>query len=173
MQTIKKLITVGFVCVGMLFLSSTNSSAQPFTKGDMVINAGIGLGTTYSWGAGLGLPIGGGLEYGITDLETGSIGIGGTFGYVGGTGLDIIYIGGKGSYHYPLEDNDDLDLYGGLSLLYRSFSWDSGYGFGASSGGMVVGFHLGGRYYFSDNIGGYAEIGNNWAWLNAGLVFKL
>lgn len=172
MQTIKRLITVGCLCVGMLLLSNPNASAQSFVEGDMVINGGIGLGTTYSWGAGLGLPFGGGLEYGITNLETGAIGIGGTVGYVGGTGLSILYIGGKGSYHYPLENNEDWDLYGGLSLLYRNFNWGSNF-ISANTSGVTVGFHLGARYYFSDNVGIYAELGNNWAWLNAGVAFKL
>ncbi|MDZ7771901.1 MAG: hypothetical protein U5K31_04065 [Balneolaceae bacterium] len=177
MNTFKKIITLSSLCLGLILFTMADATAQdgdfdpPFSQGDVVINAGIGLGTTYSWGGGLGLPIGGGVEFGVADLETGTIGVGGSVGYVGGTGLSILYIGGKGSYHYPFENSPDLDVYGGLSLLYRNFSWDSS--FIQSSSGLVVGFHLGGRYYFADNIGAYAELGNNWAWLNAGIVFKL
>lgn len=171
----KNIIKITSLLVGLLLTYSMSVQAQPFQEGDLVINGGIGVGTTYSWGAGsLGLPIGGGVEYGITDVEVGSIGVGGDFGFVSGNGLTITYIGGKGSYHFnelfELE-NEDVDLYGGLGIYYRSFSWDNN--FGSSADGMVAGFHLGGRYYFADNLGGYAELGNNWAWLNFGVVYKL
>jgi hypothetical protein len=170
----KKLLTVGTLVIGLIFLSNTNANAQSFGKGDMVINGGIGLGYTYSVAAGLGLPIGGGLEYGVVDLETGSIGVGGTVGYVGGDFFNILYIGAKGSYHFNelLEvENDEWDFYGGISILYRNFNISgSRYNFGS---GIVPGFHAGTRYYFADNIGGYAELGNSFAWLNLGVVFKI
>lgn len=170
----KKLLTYGCLILGMVFFSNSNTLAQSFQEGDAVINGGIGVGTTYSWGAGLGLPIGGGIEYGITDLDVGSIGVGGDVGVVSGSGLTILYIGGKGSYHFNdlfEVENDDLDIYGGLGIYYRNFNYSgSNSSFGS---GMVASFHAGTRYYFSDNIGGYAEIGNNWAWLNAGVIFKL
>ncbi|MDZ7719458.1 MAG: hypothetical protein U5K72_11640 [Balneolaceae bacterium] len=179
----KKLLTVGILVIGLVFLSNTNLHAQSFQKGDFVIDAGIGLGNTYSYGGigtglGLGIPFGAGAEYGIVDLETGSIGVGGSVGYSAGDVIDILYIGAKGSYHFnellELED-EKIDLYGGVTLLYRNISWDyDGFGFSVpGDSGIVPGFHIGGRYYFADNIGGYAELGNNWAWLNLGVVFKL
>ena len=170
----KKLLTVGTLVIGLILYSGTNANAQSFQEGDFVINGGIGLGYTYSVAAGLGLPLGGGVEYGIVDLESGSSGVGGTVGYVGGDFFNILYIGAKGSYHFNelLEvENDDLDLYGGISILYRNFNISgTRYDFGS---GIVPGFHVGTRYYFSDNVGGYAELGNSFAWLNLGVVFKL
>lgn len=157
----------------MLF-SNFSATAQSFQKGDAVINGGIGIGTTYGWGPGLGLPLGGGVEYGVTDFEVGSIGVGGDIGFVSGSGLTILYIGGKGTYHFNdlfEVENDDLDIYGGLGIYYRSLNY-SGSNMTIGSG-MVAGFHAGTRYYFADDIGGYAEIGNNWAWLNLGVIFKL
>lgn len=178
-----KLVKLVCILVGVFLATNINASAQTveadpelnnnFKKGDMVINAGIGLGSTYTWG-GLSMPLGGGLEYGVTDLEVGSIGVGGDLGFISGSGLTITYIGAKGSYHFNemLElENDDLDVYGGLGLYYRHFNYS---GIGSSFGsGVMAGFHVGSRYYFADNIGGYAELGNNWGWLNIGVVFKM
>lgn len=178
----KNLLVIVPLIIGMLTFTSSNLKAQSFQEGDIVVDAGIGLGHTYSFGGfgtglGLGLPFGAGVEYGVTKLNVGTIGVGGNFGYVGGDVLNILYIGARGSYHFNelLElENEKLDLYGGITLLYRNISWDFGGTFNTpGDSGIVPGFHVGGRYYFSDNIGGYAELGNNWAWLNIGVVFKL
>lgn len=139
-----------------------------FREGDIIANVGIGLGSTFSF-AGLGLPLGGGVEYGITD----AIGVGGEIGFVSGGGLTALYIGPKGYYHFnELLDieNEKLDLYAGLSIYYRHFSY-SGFSFGIGSG-IYPGFHIGGRYYFSDNFGAYAELGNSYGWLKAGVCLK-
>lgn len=153
---------------------TTNTQAQNFQEGDFLINAGIGLGTTFAtYGGGFGLPLGGGVEYGITDLETGSIGIGGDVGYVGGSGVSMTTFGVRGSYYLTEVfdvDNEKLDLYAGLGIYYRNFSFSD---FGNWGSGVYPAFHAGGRYYFADNIGGFAELGNNWGWLNVGLVIKL
>jgi len=154
------------------------SQAQSFSEGDFVINAGIGLGTTFAtYGAGgFGLPIGGGVEYGITDLETGSIGIGADIGYVGSDFVSVLTFGARGSYYLTEVfniDNEKLDIYAGLGLYYRDYNikglgsaWDWG-------SGVYPAFHAGARYFFADNIGAYAELGNNWGWLNIGVTFKL
>lgn len=174
MNTMIKALTSFFIVFGVLFTFNNHSSAQSFQKEDMIINAGIGIGSTYSW-AGLNLPFGAGLEYGVSDLEVGSIGVGGDLGFISGSGLTITYIGAKGSYHFNelLEiEKDEVDIYGGLGLYYRHFNYSGSYS-SFNSNGMFAAFHAGGRYYFSDNVGGYAEIGNNWGWLNAGIIFKL
>ena len=109
----KKLLSIGCLVLGMILTINTHTSAQSFQESDIIVNAGIGLGSTYSW-VGLSLPIGGGLEYGVKDLEVGSIGVGGDIGFISGGGLTITYLGAKGSYHFnelfELED-DNLDIY--------------------------------------------------------------
>lgn len=172
----KKLLTVAILVIGLALYTGTNANAQSFSEGDLVLNAGIGLGSVYGWtGTGsLGLPIGAGVEYGVADLETGSIGVGGDFGFVSSSFVTVYTFGARGSYYFNelLEiENEKVDLYGGLGLYYRAWSW-SGTTF-SGFGGITAAFHAGGRYYFAENIGGYAELGNNWGWLNVGLVFKL
>lgn len=44
-----------------------NAQGQSFQDGDLIINAGIGLGSTFVFAGGLGLPLGGGMEYGVPD----------------------------------------------------------------------------------------------------------
>lgn len=183
----KKLLTYGWLILGFTLFSVYSANAQdttatssPFQEGDLVINAGIGLGATYSTfggGGGLGLPLGAGAEYGVADLETGIIGVGGDFGFISGSGVNVLYIGAKGSYHFNelLElGNNALDLYGGLGLYYRNYSFSGPAGtFGNIGSGIVPAFHLGARYYFTEQLGAYAELGNNWGWLNIGVAFKL
>lgn len=176
----KKLSEIGTIILGLILFAGTSAIAQTdsdsapvFQESDIVINAGLGLGSTYSWAGSLGLPFGAGVEYGITDLETGSIGVGGDFGMISGSGLTITYIGARGSYHFNelMElENNDLDLYGGLGLYYRNFSYSGSGSFGS---GITAAFHVGTRYYFSENFGIYGELGNNWGWLNAGAIFRL
>lgn len=148
---------------------SDSTYSQSFQKGDLIANAGIGLGSTFAFTGGLGLPLGGGVEFGVTD----AIGVGGEIGFVSGGGLTAIYVGPKGYYHFNELlniENEKLDVYAGLSLYYRHFSY-SGFSFGIGSG-IYPGFHIGGRYYFSDNFGVTAELGNSYGWLKAGICLK-
>lgn len=159
----------------LIFAGISSLKAQSFSEEDLVLQAGIGLGTTFgTYGTGFGLPLGAGVEYGIKDLEKGAIGIGGDFGFVSASGVTVTSFGARGSY-YLTElfeiDNEDLDIYTGLGLYYRNFNVSgSPYNWGS---GVYPAFHAGARYYFSDNIGGFAELGNNWGWLNVGVAFKL
>lgn len=164
-----KIFTMGLFLAVVLLSGQGIHAQNAFNKGDVVINAGIGLGNTFSFG-GLGLPLGAGVEYGVTD----DIGVSLDGGFVSGTGITATYIGARGSYHLNrvLELNgDEFDFYAGLGLYYRSFSID-GIGFTLSSG-AVAAFHAGGRYYFSDNFGVQAELGNSYGWMKLGVVYKL
>ena len=169
----KKLYLFIFILLG-LFAFSPESNAQTtnpsFQEGDLVLNAGIGLGTTFAWGAGgLGLPLGAGLEYGVKD----AIGVGGDFGFISGSGITVFFIGAKGSYHFNdifnIED-EKWDVYGGLGLYYRAFNFS---GITSSLGsGIYPAFHAGARYYLSENFGIHAELGNTVGWLRVGVAFK-
>ena len=171
MSIINKALVSVFI-LSLIGLAFSDVQAQRFQEEDIVINGGIGIGTTFSTaGVGFGLPLGGGVEYGVADLETGNIGVGGEAGIVTSSFVNMYTIGAKGSYYFTelfdIDDND-LDVYGGLGLYYRGFSEDW-----AVNPGAYAAFHAGVRYYFADNIGGYAEIGNNWGWLNIGLAIGM
>ncbi|NND08873.1 MAG: hypothetical protein HKN87_21075 [Saprospiraceae bacterium] len=166
----KNQINIIFLVLGLTSFFCLDMHAQIFQKGDIVAHAGIGLGSTYSFG-GLGLPLGGGVEFGVTD----NIGVGGDVGFVSASGLTIFYIGPKGYYHFNdllNLDSEELDVYGGISILYRNFSVGDGI-FGVTASGIYPGFHVGGRYFFSENLGAYAELGNSYGWLKVGVCLKL
>ena len=170
----KKLLTFSFL-LALLLTASTKSFSQAFKEGDKFLNATIGLNSYYS----TGLPLGASFEVGITD----AISVGGQADYASGNygsglGFTAFYIGARGAYHLGeiLKINSDkVDVYGGLGLGYRSFSWKDGYnGVGYSYGnGLDFNYFIGGRYFFSDNIGAVLELGySGVSNARAGLTFK-
>lgn len=148
-----------------VFAITTFSFAQngAFNNGDKLLNIGIGVNSHYSGG----IPVGASLEFGITD----DISVGANVDYLShkysdGFKFTAVYFGARANYHFNEVlniNNDNVDVYGGLTLGYRSFSWkDSGFDdiLGKSYGSqMYFGAQIGGKYYFSDNVGGFIELG--------------
>ena len=155
-----------------------------FSKGDKVLNLGLGIGSTLYTGTFYSTtipPITGFLEFGVADnvLEKGSIGVGPFVGFAGYkykfSVYDIKYtnilIGARGSFHYPLVKK--LDTYTGLLLGYRILSHSGDYaGYNYSSSGIQAAWFLGGRYWFSNKVAGMLELGYGVAYLNIGVALK-
>jgi hypothetical protein len=154
-----------FFVIGLVTLLTQTANAQ-YEKGDNLLNLGIGVNSYYSGG----IPFSASFEHGITD----EISVGAGLDYLnysyraGGYkyGFSALYIGGRGSYHFNKLFNlavEELDLYGGASLGFRSFSWKDGYNnstLGNTYGnGVYFGIHIGARYYFKPSIGAFAEVG--------------
>lgn len=164
------------LCLVIVFASMSLSAEGPYKKGSNDINAGIGFGSTLVGSITLP-PINASYEIGITD----DISAGGYFGFAmseeGWSGYTWKYthiiIGARGSYHFYNEDN--MDLYGGLMLGYNVVSVDSpgDYAYDAASSGITYSAFLGGRYYFSENLGAFAELGYGVAYISLGITFKL
>lgn len=155
----KKLVLVLVVC--LVSLGYHEASAQ-FTKGDNLLNIGIGVNSYYSGG----IPLGISYEHGIT--EDISIGAGLDYlshRYNSAARFSAIYLGFRGSYHFNnlIKHNvEELDLYAGATLGYRNFSWNDSTipGLGDTYGsGLFLGAHVGARYYFKPSIGGFVELG--------------
>ena len=78
-----------------------------------------------------------------------------------------------------MEFLDKLDTYGGLLLGFRIVSdkyfGDPGYDYGGSftGSGLAYSFFVGGRYYLTDNIAVFGELGYGIAYLTIGATFKL
>ena len=157
---------IPFLLVGCLVLLSGSAFAQ-YEKGDKLLNVGIGVNSYYNGG----IPFGASFEVGVTD----EISVGGSVDYLSHNYGNVfgndwrftaIYIGARGSYHFNELlnlSNENIDIYGGLTLGYRSFSWsDSGFGTGLSSSygnGVFLGIYAAGRYYFSEKVGAFLEVG--------------
>lgn len=159
-----------------------------FNKGDKVVNLGIGIGNTLYSGSYYtkGVPpLSISYEQGIVDgiAEKGVIGI---LGYVGynsykydysgwGYKYSNIIIGAGGIFHYPLVDK--LDTYAGILLGYNiasatEFGTPIGWDYNSTSGGIVFSGFVGARYYFTESIAAFAQVGYGIAYLTFGVSFR-
>jgi hypothetical protein len=187
----KKLFT--FILFSSLFFYGGKVSSQVnYDKGNILVNGGIGLGYYYSHG---GIPILLSGEYALTDAITVGPYLGYTsraytnssFGYKWKYRYTFLDFGARGSYHFGKHLNlnmDKLDLYGGVFLGYLSAHYKvveapSGLGAGyynsySSPYGSIVrvGIFGGARYYFSDQVAAYGELGYGIAPLALGLTVK-
>lgn len=158
-------------------LAATQSYAQYIPdKGSKLLNAGVGVG---GYGVGIGysagVSLGASLEFGVTKNIT----VGGFADYrrlsysgLSGYGVSYFYVGARGSYHFNEILNlstDKADLYAGIGLGYLGASGTYYYG---GIGGLIVPVHIGGRYFFSESVGGFAELASDIAPLKLGVTFK-
>lgn len=162
----KLILVISFAALSIIGFSQSSA----FKKGDNLGNLGVGLSNGI-------IPITGTFEKGITD----NISIGPSFNYwsksydYGKT--SAISFAARGSYHFNIS-NDKFDLYGIFSLGYIKVSdtYNIGYLSGSTSAsGIYWGIGAGGKYYFSDNLGAFAELGvggSNFSNLNIGVAFK-
>lgn len=169
-----------FLCVIALVFSASFASAQArYDKGDVLLNAGIGLGYYFAGG----VPLLASVEFAVSDVITVGPYLGYTsynYGFSGSrwryTFLDI---GARASYHFSeLFEirNEKVDIYGGafLGFVVSSYSGDNFSGYNDPyAGGVRLGIHAGARYFFSEKVAGYGELGYGLAPLSLGLTFKL
>lgn len=155
------------ISIALLFFAFTvHAQNGAFSKDDKLLNIGIGVNSFYD----NGVPFGASFEKGIND----NISLGVNFDYLSSdfssSGIDLkftaIYFAVRGSYHFNTLlkiKSEKIDLYAGPSLGYRKFSWKDGSNdtLGDDYGSSVfVGVHLGGKYYFTDKIGAFLELGD-------------
>lgn len=179
--------TISLLALLAISLCAAQSiSAQEFNKGTNVINAGIGIGGNFYYG-GLGTSsqsLGLNVSYERGIWETGDFGIvslGGYLGYksyqsdrlFGGDRYKYNYtiIGVRGTFHYIGLDVENLDVYGGAMLSYNIASIDNGYAGGLDSRPSGTIF-VGGRWYFSEHFGVFAEAGYGVSILSLGVAFR-
>lgn len=158
-----------------------------------MVNFGVGAGLGYGYYGtlkstpALSLSVEHGLREGI---GPGTIGIGGLVGYKSyhydypstnykATWTNII-VAARGTYHYNLFEVPKLDTYAGLSLGVRIQKWSDSYydeipelrGYSSSSAYLTTGVFVGARYFFSNNIGAFTELGYDMNYLKLGLTAK-
>ena len=170
----------------MAVIIAIAAQAQQFQKGTTIANAGIGLGTALG-GLGKARPaISLSVDHGMWDI--GGPGVISLGGYIGNTGYkytDLGYtarwnytiVGVRSAYHYNgFTHIPELDIYGGVMLGYNiaKYSSDSGddslgnsYGSGLGLSGFV-----GGRWFFTEQLGVYVELGYGVSALNVGVTYN-
>ncbi|MBF9219822.1 hypothetical protein [Hymenobacter ruricola] len=169
-------------------LSMKTVSDRSFGKGSSALNLGVGFGLGYNYTTGGNTTQTPALSlsymYGVGNAGPGAISVGGAVGYKSITWKDggesatwrNIYVGARGAFHYGFH-NPRLDAYAGLGLGLRVVSYSDNYSAAAglntsstSSGSQAeVSSFIGARYFFSDKIGAFAELGNDTSYLKLGL----
>lgn len=170
--------------------AAAKAGDKPFDVGTNALNLGVGLGNRYALvysgsGASSTPALSISYERGVKELGNFVLGVGLFAGYQGSSyeysflttsykqsTTDVI-INLRGALHYAV--SDQLDAYGGLGIGYRSLSFKSE---PASvidlsvSGSSGLALFAGARYFFTDAIGAFAELGYDQTYLKAGLSFK-
>lgn len=184
-----------FLCIS-LFTVHVSAQMPTFVKGDNVAGLGIGIGGSLYSGLGFNsgvsrIPaISVFYESCIRDNlwdEKSSLGIGGVIGFASakmstsrdgyGWKCNNFIIGARGTLHYAFVDK--LDTYTSLMLGFNAVSWKwtgeyyGGYGSSAAASGLTLLWNIGARYYFTDNLAAFAELGYGFAILNLGVALKL
>ena len=176
------------------FTSSLMTPGKSFDKGTSVINLGVGFGYSIGYGSGSSSSpvISGTYEYGVAKAGPGVIGVGLALGYQGSsyTYSDYQYtykerwttsaFGLRGTYHPDFCNGKKYDVYGVLQLTYYNYGYSYSsnpvnpyYQFRSSlNNGLGLGILVGGRYYFTDNIGAFLELGYDISYLKLGVSFK-
>lgn len=176
-----------FMAVATLTMSAAIqlSAQNAQTKAPTVKGFGVGhtdIGPTVGLG-GLGaasFAIGGRFERGLKalpDLGNGVLGLGVSVDWYNysesfvGTDYDFTYIpiAATANYHFNIQ-NKKVDPFLGLGLGYLMVN--TPYGGSYDSGIYVVG-RLGMRYFMSDKMALYGDVGAGAAALNVGLTFRL
>jgi len=191
MKKTPKMILLSLLLALMLPFFSLNAQTSTFKQGDLVFNAGLGIGNAHGsyWHpySKTTLPtifITG--DYCLReDLGPGNLGVGGIIAYSAykddfadyGHKYSNISIGVRGTYHFT-ELVPKMDLYGGISLGAYIVN-EKGYGdyaiyndYNANGSSALVEIFAGARYYFADNIGVMSELGYGLTWLKLGIAFK-
>ena len=187
----KKFARLSVLVVAMaIIVPQVAVKAQAFKNGDMVGNLGFGFGW-YGYGYGTtSLPaISLSVEKGIRDLENiGPLSIGGIVGfkhasYAYATSYDWswndIILAARGAIHYDLFKEEKVDTYGGVALgvriqsftdyIYNGSQYIKG---STSTTHALFALYLGGRYYFTDKLAGFGELGYGLGYLTIGLSYK-
>ena len=199
MKSIVKITTATSLALCMALaicmISTVPASAQEpvFGKGDNVVSLGVGLGGSlyngYGYkGSGFSRMPAFSLAFErciIDELfdEKSSLGIGALLGYTsakyndsgwGWKSTDIM-IGARGALHYALVNK--LDTYAGMMLGYNINTWKwTGYDWSTTgksgSSGLSYAIFAGARYYFTDSIAAFAELGFGYSIINVGIALK-
>lgn len=136
----KKLV---FMMVAML--TGAFANAQAYTgKGDQKVNLGL---NAYGYGTGITATY----DYGLNQLISVGGGANAYFdGYKDNNKDNRVFVFGRVNFHLSeaLELPEKLDIYPGVNL-------------GVLGKDFGIGAHIGARYFFTEKIGVFAEVGNN------------
>lgn len=180
----------------ILLIAALPSAAQEYSKGDVMVSPGFGLGLYgVGYGIGFAVPLTVNVDLGVSDY----VSAGGYASYWGKTWdyslngrykFRSTHLGARGTFHWGkfLTEGTDIDLIPDKTDLYATF-W-AGYNVRSAkwqdegttilgntdlgwSNRVQAGAQLGVRYYPKENVALFAEWGGTpTAYTNWGLTFK-
>ena len=158
----KKIVLVLLILAvfgGSAFAFDLFSFPDPIEEGNILISPTFNLGGLAGWG-GVMIGITGAVDYALPIPIP--FMVGGEVGFAFFTeeyGPKLVPILARFSWH-PNFEVDGLDTYVRLKMGYSiGFGDAGGSGYGGWSGGFCFGSTAGVRYFFSDNIGVFGELG--------------
>lgn len=178
-------LTKSFWLAALISFATYGLNAQSeYEEGQIDVNLGVGLIPTFGLGD-VGLPLSVSVDYGFREeVGPGDVGIGGYIGYSGSTDNDpnfgdvtrtYVIVGVRGTYHIDLIEG--VDTYAGLLAAFNVATVSvennpAGFNIPSAGGGAGYSLFAGGRYYFTDNLGVFAEVGYGISIINGGLSVK-
>ena len=183
--------------MAIFMMMAAGTIAQPFAKGNHAINLGFGLVNVKYWGAyykGFTPSVSASYEMGIVEVPMGTqlTGVVGVGGYIGWSTskyeynwinqyyrYNNIWIGVRGNYHFIFHDKLDpyVGILVGADISTGGWRGDPPYPsssvYKPTSSGVIGGAYVGARWYFTDNLAVYAELGYLISVLNFGITFKI
>lgn len=179
-----KKIAFTFFLACLCMLSFNTADAQAYAKGSKVLNVGLGVGGWYSFGF---ISPGVSASFEVGSFEPGSFGVIGIGGYTGFRVArqdligdeDIIYtnfvVAPRGTYHFTKIPVEGLDVYAAAQIIlaFESVNYEDDFFDDYNELDIYPGVVAGVRYYFSNNIAVFGEVGYNLNYLTAGIAFDL
>lgn len=160
------------VCLTLALITTQSFAQLAVDKGTKFVNLGIGVGG-YGFYTGGGIGLNAAIDIGVAkNITAGAVAGYKSYGSVGSYNYNSFDIGARGSYHFNellKLSTDKADLYAGIGLSYYSFSYG---GFLDNYSQIYFPIHLGGRYFFTEKLGGFAELGSSLATVKVGLTLK-
>lgn len=183
-------------------LKSDFQSEQWLKNGNFLVNVGIGLGSPYypSYYGTLIPPFSLSADYLISipnDPLKGKLGIGGLIGFGSARYRSAFFnpsgnvrynytwtytyflVGARANYHILMAKKVDLYLGIMAALRFGTHRFSSDFdGFNRAwattphTGWFLPGVYIGCRYFFTNNIAVFGELGYNVSWLTGGISFK-
>jgi hypothetical protein len=160
----------------------SHASFNPIDVGSISINAGVGLGIPYKGSVGTPFGVKASINWGVVQLGSGVITLGlaggGSFSHGSTEGVaesssSVVFLA-RGAWHYGWEV-PGLDLYGGLSsgVAFHRYHYGDPLDRTSNSADLVPGIFVGASYFVVPGFGFNAELGDDIAILQVGIVVKI
>lgn len=189
-----KAILMLLACSVFIF-KSVSAQDKAYELKNSVINLGVGFGYSVGYVSGTSASpvLNVSYEYALIEAGPGLLGIGGCLSYQGsnfehsdGFGTykqswNTTFFALRGTWHPEMLIGEKYDVYGALQIGYYNYHYkftgtglydDAGEYSSDLDNSIGLGLVVGGRYFFTKNIGAFAELGYDIAYFKIGLSAK-